>query len=298
MRERFLPTRERIDLARTFFPLRRGRGDPTMRIGAAEVWKASRTPDGSVTVRLTAEADGVRVHVWGDGAGWVLHRAAAWAGVADRIDGFEPPAGPVRRAWRACPGLRMTATGLVTETLVPTVLEQKVTGSEARLAYRRLALALGEPAPGPEPLTLPPDPARIAALPYHAFHRFGVERRRADVLRIVASRAGWLDGAARMPLADARARLRLLPGIGPWTVAEVSRIAFGDADAVSIGDFHVPHVVAWALAGEPRGSDERMLELLEPYRPHRGRVQLLLEASGVRPPAYGPRMQARAIERL
>jgi 3-methyladenine DNA glycosylase/8-oxoguanine DNA glycosylase len=86
-----------------------------------------------------------------------------------------------------------------------------------------------------------------------------------------------------------------LRGLGPWSVAEVARTALGDADAVSVGDFHVPNVVAWALTGEPRGTDERMLELLEPYRPHRGRVQRLLEASGIRAPSFGPRMEVRAI---
>jgi 3-methyladenine DNA glycosylase/8-oxoguanine DNA glycosylase len=81
-------------------------------------------------------------------------------------------------------------------------------------------------------------------------------------------------------------------------VAEVARVALGDADAVSVGDYHVPSIVAWALAGERDGSDERMLELLEPFRPHRGRVQRLLEEAHIRPPARGPRMQARAIDRL
>lgn len=81
-------------------------------------------------------------------------------------------------------------------------------------------------------------------------------------------------------------------------MAEVARIALGDADAVSVGDYHVPHLVSWALAGEPRGSDERMLELLEPFRPHRGRVQRLLLASQIRPPAFGPRMDVRAIDRI
>jgi hypothetical protein len=38
-----------------------------------------------------------------------------------------------------------------------------------------------------------------------------------------------------------------------------------------------------------------MLELLEPYRPHRGRVIRLLEAGGVRTPRYGPRMAPRRI---
>jgi 3-methyladenine DNA glycosylase/8-oxoguanine DNA glycosylase len=138
----------------------------------------------------------------------------------------------------------------------------------------------------------------VAELPYHEFHPFGVERRRAEVLRSLCARSGWIDEVADLPLDEAKARLALLEGIGPWTLAEVARVALGDADAVSVGDFHLKHLVGWALARESRGTDERMLELLEPYRPHRGRVQRLLEASGIRAPAFGPRLEVRAIERL
>ena len=66
--------------------------------------------------------------------------------------------------------------------------------------------------------------------------------------------------------------------------------ALGDPDAVSVGDFHLPNVVAFALAGEPRADDARMLELLEPWRGHRARVIRLLEASGIQAPKYGPRL--------
>jgi 3-methyladenine DNA glycosylase/8-oxoguanine DNA glycosylase len=118
------------------------------------------------------------------------------------------------------------------------------------------------------------------------------------VVREVARRAAWLDAAADLPLSEAEERIGRLPGIGPWSVAEVARTALGDADAVSVGDFHVPNIVAWVLAGEPRGTDERMLELLEPYRPHRGRVQAVLEISRLRPPAFGPRFEPRSIERI
>jgi 3-methyladenine DNA glycosylase/8-oxoguanine DNA glycosylase len=86
-----------------------------------------------------------------------------------------------------------------------------------------------------------------------------------------------------------------LPGVGPWTAAEVALRALGDTDAVSVGDFHIPNMVAWALAREPRATDARMLELLEPYRGQRGRVIRLLEAAGVAAPRFGPRMSPRAI---
>jgi 3-methyladenine DNA glycosylase/8-oxoguanine DNA glycosylase len=96
----------------------------------------------------------------------------------------------------------------------------------------------------------------------------------------------------------AYAALQAFPGIGPWTAAEVGLRAFGDPDAVSIGDFHLPNMVAFALAGEPRGTDERMLELLEPYRGHRGRVIRLLELGGTAAPRYGPRVSPRRIDAL
>jgi 3-methyladenine DNA glycosylase/8-oxoguanine DNA glycosylase len=186
----------------------------------------------------------------------------------------------------------------VAERLIAVVLEQKVTSNEARRGYQRLARTLAEPAPGPLGLSLPPDPARVAEVPTHRFHPFGVEQRRATVVREVARRAAWLDATAEMPLAEAEERIGRLPGIGPWSVAEVARTALGDADAVSVGDYHLKNLVAWVLAGEPRGSDERMLELLEPYRPHRGRVQAVLEIARLRPPAFGPRSEPRLIDRI
>jgi 3-methyladenine DNA glycosylase/8-oxoguanine DNA glycosylase len=298
MPTRRVSTPRPIDLRATLGPLVRGAGDPTMRMAGGSIERASRTPDGPVAVRFTPVGGAIEVEAWGAGAGWLLDRAEAWCGALDDDAGFDPPAGPVRELWRRHRGLRIPRTELVTERLIPVILEQKVTGSEARRAYRRLVRALGEPAPGPLGLTLPPAPARVASLPYYAFHPFGVERRRADVLRAVCARSARLDAAAELPLDEAKARIGLLHGIGPWSVAEVARTALGDADAVSVGDFHVPNLVAWALAREPRGTDERMLELLEPYRPHRGRVQLLIESGGIRAPAFGPRMEVRSIDRL
>jgi 3-methyladenine DNA glycosylase/8-oxoguanine DNA glycosylase len=225
----------------------------------------------------------------------MLERAEAWCGALDDVSAFDPPPGIVRDVWRRKRGMRIPATGLVTERLIPVILEQKVTGMEARRAYRAMTLALGEEAPGGIGLRLPPDPSRIADLPYERFHPLGIERRRAEAIRAVAQRQTWIDAAAELPLFQARERIGSLRGIGPWSVAEVARLSLGDADAVSVGDFHVPNIVAWALAREARGTDERMLELLEPYAPHRGRTQRLIEMSGVRPPKFGPRMEVRSI---
>ncbi|HEY6015068.1 MAG TPA: hypothetical protein VIU37_13725, partial [Candidatus Limnocylindrales bacterium] len=153
-------------------------------------------------------------------------------------------------------------------------------------------------APGPPDwgLRLPPMPETLAGLPYYAYHPFGVERRRADLIRRVAARAAWFEAIVDLPLGDAYARLTSVAGIGPWTAAEVGVRALGDADAVSVGDFHLPNLVAFALAGEPRGTDARMLELLEPYRGRRAVAVRLLELGGIGAPRYGPRLALRRIE--
>jgi 3-methyladenine DNA glycosylase/8-oxoguanine DNA glycosylase len=110
------------------------------------------------------------------------------------------------------------------------------------------------------------------------FHRFGVERRRAEILRRLGIVAARLEEAVGLGLDAAYARFRAIPGVGPWTAGYVAMLALGDCDAVFVGDLHLPHLVSSALAGERRGSDERMLELLEPYRGHRARVVRLLLA--------------------
>jgi 3-methyladenine DNA glycosylase/8-oxoguanine DNA glycosylase len=178
------------------------------------------------------------------------------------------------------------------------VLEQKVIGADARASYRRLVQHHGTPAPGPAlGLMLPPPPARLATVPYWAFHPLGVERRRAETV-IRACRLAHRLEVGSCDDAELQRRLLTVPGVGPWTVAEVSRVALGDADAVSVGDYHLPHQVAFAFLGERRGSDELMLELLEPFRPHRQRVIRLIESGAPSPPRRSPRLERSRIRRL
>jgi 3-methyladenine DNA glycosylase/8-oxoguanine DNA glycosylase len=284
-----------VDLGLTLGPLCRGRSDPTMRIGADGVWRATRTPDGPATLHLRSDGSRITAEAWGAGATWMLDAVPALVGADDDEDGFAPRHPVVAELRRRLKGLRIGRSNAVAEALVPTVLEQKVQGVQARRSYHRLVRALGERAPGPAPLLLPPAPARLAEFPYHEFHRFNVERRRAQTVRLVGQHARRLDEATSLTSEAARARLRALPGIGAWTAAEVALIALGDADSVSTGDYHLPHHVAWALAGEARADDARMLELLEPYRGHRGRVIRLIEAGHPGPPRFGPRLPLKSI---
>lgn len=288
-----------VDLRLTLGPLRRGRLDPSMRFEPGGVWRATRTPAGPVTTHLrTRPADGtVTIRAWGPGAEWALDAFPALAGAEDTEDGFDPGTGVVAELHRRLRGLRIGRSGAVVEALVPSILEQKVVGLEARRSYARLVRELGEPAPGPAAatLTVPPPPRVLAATPSWTFHRAGVERKRADTICRACSYAARLEEAVDMPPDDARRRLTALPGIGPWTAAEVAIVALGDADAVSVGDYHLPNQVAWALAGEPRADDARMLELLEPWRGHRGRVIRLIVVGAGAAPRYGPRMPLRTI---
>ena len=288
-----------VDLRLTLFPLRRGRLDPAVRFEPGGVWRATRTPAGPVTTHMrTAPAEGVVImRAWGPGTEWALETFPALVGADDAADGFDPGAGVVGDLHHRLPGLRVGRSGAVIEALVPSILEQKVVGLEARRSYARLVHSLGEPAPGPAgaALTVPPSAEVLAATPSWTFHRVGAERKRADTIRRACAYAARLQETVDMSPDDARRRLTALPGIGPWTAAEVAVVALGDADAVSVGDYHLPNQVAWALAGEPRGDDARMLELLEPWRGHRGRVLRLLGAGAGAAPRHGPRMPLRSI---
>jgi 3-methyladenine DNA glycosylase/8-oxoguanine DNA glycosylase len=285
-----------LDLGRTLGIHLRGSGDPTMGLAAGHVIRATRTADGPATIELVAHRDRLSAEAWGPGAERLLAVVPALVGLEDDRAGFVPGHHRlIAELDRRNPGIRLGRTGAVMESLIPAILEQKVTGTEAWRGYRGILKRWGEPAPGPFGLRLAPPPAVVASIPYHQLHPLGIERRRADLLRRVAERANRLEEIVTMPREDAYRRLRAIPGIGPWTAAEVALRALGDADAVSVGDFHLPNLVAFGLAGEIRGNDARMLELLEPWRGHRARVVRLLEQSGLRPPAFGPRMSPRSI---
>ncbi len=286
-----------LDLAASMGPLARGRGDRTIRIASGRAWWATRTPDGVGTLGLTVGGDRLSAEAWGPGADRLIERVPRLFSVATgtlAVDEDRRISALARRA----PGVRVLRTEAVLDALVAAILEQKVTGTEAHRAWHGLVRRYGEPAPGPGQLGLRvlPAPATLAALPYWSYHVLGLEQRRAELIRAVARRAAWFEAIVDLPLADAYARLRSVPGIGPWTAAEIGVRALGDVDAVSVGDFHLPHLVAYSLAGEPRADDARMLELLEPFRGKRALVVRLLELSGVQAPKYGPRLAPRRIE--
>jgi 3-methyladenine DNA glycosylase/8-oxoguanine DNA glycosylase len=294
-----------VDLVRTLRPLCHGAGDPVARFVDGTFWWACRTPEGPGRLAISSDGGQVLARAWGEGADWLLAAAPGLVGDGDDWSELDVSGHPVlRQVHRDRPGVRLTRTGRVLDSLVPACLEQRVTGEEAFRAWRLLTRAYGEPAPGPdEPrLWLPAEPARLLAVPVWDWHRFGVDAKRYQAVRAAATVAHRLEEcvelAASQGLEAARRRLALVPGVGPWTVAETTVRALGDPDAVSVGDFHLSNIVGFALTGAARTDDATMLELLAPWAGQRARVIRLIRLSGLTPPKYGPRFSPMDMSRI
>lgn len=282
-------------VAQVLRPQRRGAGDPTQREDdAGRHWRAMRTPIGPATLSIQARPSSGDVlgRAWGPGAEWALDRLPALLGADDDPSGFVAHHPEVAEGWRRHRHWRIGATGLVMESLVPSILEQKVTGKQAFGSFRDLVRRHGEPAPGPVAalrLMLQPTPATIAAIPSWEWLKLGVQPAQSRTVVTACRLAPSLERVSQVPVDEADRRLRSVPGIGVWTSAEVRQRALGDPDAVSFGDYHLANWVGWALVGHDIGDDE-MAGLLEPYRPQRGRAAAMAVAGGQSRPRRGPRM--------
>jgi 3-methyladenine DNA glycosylase/8-oxoguanine DNA glycosylase len=269
-------------------------GDPSIRVEGTTVWRATRSPLGPVTIRYehTKGSEHVTTHAWGPGAEWAVQYAADCLGLADDPTTFTTSLDWLSVAHRKHLGVRVTKTRNVFETLVGSVIGQRVTGREAAMTWRGLLTHVGECAPGPGDalgLRILGPASSLADLNYERYHRFGLEKKRADTIRHIAQHQTKIDQLADRPLPDALNALATLRGIGPWTIAETSVRALGNTDAVSVGDFHLKNLIAINLAGVARGTDQEMLELLEQFRPHRARAVRLIQLEGKKPVRFGPR---------
>jgi 3-methyladenine DNA glycosylase/8-oxoguanine DNA glycosylase len=283
-----------VDVAATLGPLR---GAGRFVFAGDGIWRAMRTAQGPATLQILPRdglVDVIEARTWGPGGEW-LHDLLPELLDLDGEDDFTPSHPELCRRWRRHPGLRLGRTRSVVEVLLPTIVAQKVPAADAVASWRHVRRWSAERAPGPAELILPPDPARLAELAYHDLHRFGIDRKRADPLLAACRSADRLEGLARRSPAQLAAGLTQFRGIGPWTASVVAVTAIGDADTVVLGDYNLPSAVAWTLAGERRADDARMLELLEPERPHRARAMRLLAAEPSAPPRHGPRMSPTAI---
>ncbi|WP_020496290.1 DNA-3-methyladenine glycosylase family protein [Sciscionella marina] len=280
-----------LDVHAVLAPLRRGAGDPAFRTEpAGEVLLARNTPHGPALQRIAQAGGEVAVRASGPGADWCLETVPALLGAGDDDSAFTAHHGPVAEARKRLPGLRLGATGHLWDVLLAAILEQLVTGYEARRSWRELARGHGTPLG--ERMHTAPAPATVRGLRDWEWHRCGVDGARRRAIQRAAVVADRLEQAVRLRGAPGRALLCKVPGIGVWTAAEVAQRAWGDPDAVSFGDFHIPNVIGHALLGHDL-DDDGLAELLEPYAPQRHRVVRYLEAAGWRRPRFGPRSPAR-----
>lgn len=287
--------------AMTLSPQRRGPGDPCYQQVDGAIWKTSLMPSGPVTARIEKSAPTtVRCEAWGGGAPEFVEQLPALLGMLDDATGFTPEEPTIAAALRRVPHLRLGRTDRVLEALVPAVLEQRVTGKDAFRAWRLLVTKFGSPAPGPAPerMRVPPAADVWCRVPSWEFHLANVDPGRARTVVNCAQRGASVERLSSRDPENARTALMSLPGVGVWTAAEVAQRAWGDADALSVGDYHLSNVVGSTLLGH-RIDDEEMLELLEPLRPHRYRATRLLEVSGMaRNPRFGPRLAVPDLRAL
>ena len=255
-------------------------------------WRATRTVAGSATLQLTATDHGVDINGWGPGADAAAALVPDLLGAADDPSALVVKDSLVDRLVRTTPHYRMTRTHTIWEHLIDTILGQKVPVASAAGSWQAMLRRWGEqpPGPAPGPLRLGPHPDVLAGLAYHDLHLANVERKRAEIILTAARRWKRLEEALYMTPPEARRRLEALRGIGPWTSSIVTQLAFGDPDAVIIGDYNIPSTVAWNFVRERTADDARMLELLQPYEGQRARVQNLLKFGGEKPPRHGPKL--------
>jgi 3-methyladenine DNA glycosylase/8-oxoguanine DNA glycosylase len=296
------------NLHQTLGTLMRGHGDPSFSARPDGLWMAYTTPEGPATLRLTgaggAPATSAEAHIdaqaWGPGSVAALASVPRLLGADDDWSGFDEPGFSatlprmVREARRRNLAIRLPTTGRMVDSLVPTILEQKVTVIEARRGYRYLMYRHGTPAPGPAAaapagLLVQPTPEQWLRIPSWEWHKAGVgPQRSATVMRALRS-AVALERLAPLPAAEAAAKMQTIPGIGVWTAAEVVQRTHGCPDSIAVGDYHLAADVGAALTGR-RTDDAGMLALLEPWKGHRQRVVRMIGLSGFRKPTFGPRM--------
>lgn len=278
-----------------------GRPDPTTIIDGTTLWRATLTPEGPATIEISEIGSAPSARYYGPGATWMQQRCDGLTGQTDVLPRLDARHDAVKRAQRRFSELRLGRTETPYHDIIPAILGQRVTAAEAVRQWQTLVLRHGEKAPGPHPsLRLPPAPDALAKLGYVTFHEYGIERKRADTIRNIARVSHFLirDWPAAVSANQHTQSLMNLPGVGPWTAAVAGAVAFGDADALAVGDFHLKNTVAWALHGKARGTDEEMLASLAAYNGHRHRVVRWLQMMGYRAPARGPRRPIVSITQL
>lgn len=292
-------------LRHTFGAFRFGSSDPCVRITGDTLTMTSTSPAGPGWLFATMAAPNPEAQVesqvefGGRATNHIRQRRPDPHGHRDTFRSLSPAHPLVARLQREFGDLRIGASGDVYKAALTATLGQRITAAEAVTQWARLCHALPNPVDTPiGQLLAPPDPGALGALAPWQLHSLGIEEARARTLISIA-RVFRRDGAHQVDVSLALRRLSVeVPRFGPWTRALVEAEALGDPDAVAVGDFHLKNVVAHALGGRPRGTDDEMLALLAPYAGNRGRVLAWLALAGISAPKFGPRRRNIDIRRF
>ena len=273
-----------FDLVRSFALGRFGLYDPTAALSQNRLKKAFSCGDETCVVEIAAEERGVHVRVEGANEAEVVDDLVDALRSDDGAGAFAPDHPLLAKLHRARAGLRLVRVPWRFDVACCAVLQQRVTVREAWQEWTRIAKKYGTRTG--HDLVAFPSAETIARMDSWRFEELGVDPKRTRAMiglaRDVVRRGtfAWTDRER------VRKHMRAVRGIGVWTTEMTMGFGYGDPDALPLADLHLPHLVTWALARERPGTDERMEELLEPYRGHRFRaVRLLLDAGIVVPRA-------------
>lgn len=282
---------ESYDLAKTLWLAGMGSRDPSLQVGPEEAWLGFHTGEGPVTVHGRLADRTLDVTCFGPGSDWVEPRLAGLFGLDDDPSAF-CPGGKLGELVHANPGMHLPRIPVVFHRLTQIVLQQLVVWSDALRGWLRMTERYGTDAPGPMSLRIGPSPERLAELGYYDVVDCGVMPKQARLILQLARERNRIERLAEAGPAALEKYLLSVRGVGPWTVAHLQGTSMGVADALLVGDYGLPHTVAWFLADKERSNDEEMTRLLQPFSGHRFRVVNLLWQSGIEAPRRGPKQRS------
>ena len=271
-----------VHFQRTFNLQRLGPYDPTTDLSDDVFRKAFCYRGQPAAIEVARDGMELDVRAYGCDAEELVEETAAGLRQDDGYRCFNTGDTGVLRLHRMLPGLRVVRVPWLYDMTCSAILQQRIRTVDAMRDWRRITQRFGMAAPlGMR--AFPPAEA-LAAVPQFELERMGIDAKRANTLLRFAKEMRFVSLRTTMDFTQLRQTLMRVCGIGPWTTETVMGYGAGDTDAAIPGDLHLPRVICYALAGEMQGTDERMMELLEPFRGHRFRIIRLLSAAGVDTP--------------
>ena len=286
------------DLAQTLSLIALARRDPCVRVdGPRDARLAVAGPTGPLVVKLHQMTGAIEAEIVGADADWLAPLLPGWLGLDFQSPTFDGPP-RLRNLAIKHAGLRLPRVPLIFPRLVQIVLQQLVRFEDACHGWKELVRRHGTQVPGHDDLYLPPTAGALASLASFQFVECSIlpeQGRRIVGLARVAKRieSVWGNGVTDDAADNTCRFLEAQRGVGPWTIGSLRGTSMGDDDAVVLGDYSLPKHVTYFFTSNEKidgrdATDDDMLQMLQPFRPHRYYVTALL-MHAPHPPRRGPR---------